>query len=71
MIQFVSNIGTMTRKKMKDLRESAGMSQRELAEMISYSQASICRWETGEQNIPDRAATLIEIMTIDHEALEV
>ena len=47
MIQFVSNKGMTTKRmsktKLKRLREEAGMSQRELAEEIGYSQASVNR----------------------------
>lgn len=53
----------MTNTELTRLREAAGMAQSDLAGKIGYSQASVSRWETGEQIIPERAAKLISIMT--------
>ena len=67
MIHIVSNnemtTPKMSKTRMKRLREAAGLTQRELAEKIGYSQVSVSRMETGEQTITDRAAKLVAIMT--------
>lgn len=59
----VQNVTSMSAEECTRLRERAGLSQRELAARVGYSQASISRFETGEQEIPERAAKLITIIT--------
>lgn len=36
--------------KIKALRESFGMTQRELAERVGVNQPSVCAWERGDAN---------------------
>lgn len=64
----MANKKGMTKTELTRLREAAGLAQLDLAEKIGYSQASVSRWETGEQAIPERAAKLIHIMTYQSEA---
>ena len=63
----LSEVKAMKWKTMRRLRAEAGLSQRELAEAIGYSQASVCRFETGDKPIPERAAKLITIATYQQE----
>jgi len=37
--------------EIRTIRESKGLSQRELAELIGSDQKQIYRWETGKQDI--------------------
>lgn len=46
-------------KKIKDLRSEYKISQRELAEAIKVTQASISRWEKNQKNIS--GANLIKL----------
>lgn len=74
MIRMVSNtqmdkrttldeVTKMSSRTMRRLRESAGLNQRDLARKVGVSQPAICRWETGERDIPVWGAKLIAIAT--------
>ncbi len=39
----------MTVLKLKELREKANMTQRDVAEMLNISQQGYCGWETGKR----------------------
>ena len=63
MAKTLNEVESMTAKRMKSLRTSAGMNQRELAEAVGVKQPSICRWESGDYAIPAWAAKLITVVT--------
>jgi DNA-binding transcriptional regulator YiaG len=65
MAKTLNEVESMTAKRMKSLRVSAGMSQRELASAVGVKQPTICRWESGNKRypIPAWAAKLITIVT--------
>ncbi len=39
-------------KRLRDLREDADLKQRQLAELLSVSQATYSRYESGELDVP-------------------
>lgn len=44
----------MIGRELKILRVRAGLTQTQAAERIGVVQASICRWETGQQRVPEK-----------------
>ncbi len=59
----LDEITEMSSRTMRRLRESAGLNQRQLAVAVGVRQPTICRWETGERDIPIWGAKLIAIVT--------
>lgn len=54
-------------ERIKQLRQEAGLSQRELAELVGVSKAAVSCWETGVRGIPagDNLVRLAEILGLD------
>lgn len=46
-------------KRIRDLREDAELSQRELAEILHMHKTTYTRYETGEREIPFNVAVLL------------
>ena len=46
-------------KRIRDLREDADLSQREISEIINMYKTTYARYETGEREIPFNIAILI------------
>ena len=49
----------MPYKRIKELREDADLSQREIAEMLHMHKTTYTRYETGEREIPLDIAILL------------
>lgn len=49
----------MIYNRIKDLREKAGLSQRQLAELLHMHKTTYARYETGEREIPFNIAILL------------
>ena len=65
--------------KLKELREKAGFSQRELAEKLGVQASTVCQWESGKREpnmaLVKRIASILsctadELLGIDHSAGE-
>ena len=53
---------------LKNARESKGLTQKQLAEMLYVDPSLVCRWEKGQRRImADELITILEIleMTLD------
>ena len=46
-------------KRIRDLREDADLSQREISEIINMHKTTYARYETGEREIPLNIAVLL------------
>lgn len=46
-------------KRLAYLRKKRGLSQKELADSLNYSQSSIAMWENGKRRIPDEAKEVL------------
>ena len=46
-------------KRMRDLREDADLSQRQISEIIKMHKTTYARYETGEREIPFNIAILL------------
>ena len=57
-------------KRLKDARQSCGLSQREVAEALGMARSTVLRWERGD-NLPNNAdlATLAKVYQISTEWL--
>lgn len=57
-----------TEKKLKGLRRSCGLTQKDVADAIGVSQVTVCQWENGD-NMPraDKLAAIAKLYgcTID------
>jgi transcriptional regulator with XRE-family HTH domain len=42
------------------IREALGLTQAELAEEIGVHRVTVARWETGDRNIPEPVARLVQ-----------
>lgn len=49
----------MTYNRIKDLREDANLSQRQIAEILHMHKTTYARYETGEREVPLNIAILI------------
>lgn len=49
----------MKYKRIKDLREDADLSQRQIAEIMNMHKTTYARYETGEREIPFNIAILL------------
>ena len=49
-------------QSLKKARESKGLTQKQLAEMLYVDPSLVCRWEKGERTVP--LVTLVQIMEI-------
>ncbi|MCL2695973.1 MAG: helix-turn-helix domain-containing protein [Clostridiales bacterium] len=49
----------MSYKRIRDLREDADLSQRQIAEILHMHKTTYARYETGEREIPLNIAILI------------
>lgn len=49
----------MSYKRIRELREDADLSQRQISEMIHMHKTTYARYETGEREIPLRTAILL------------
>lgn len=49
----------MSYRRIKDLREDANLSQRQIAEILHMHTTTYVRYETGEREIPFNIAILI------------
>ena len=49
----------MSYKRIKDLREDADLSQRQIAEILYMHKTTYTRYETGEREIPFNIAILL------------
>lgn len=49
----------MPYKRIRDLREDANLSQRQLAEILHMHKTTYARYETGEREIPFNIAILL------------
>ena len=49
----------MQYKRIRDLREDADLSQRQIAEMLHMHKTTYARYETGEREIPFSVAILL------------
>ena len=49
----------MTYSRIRDLREDADLSQREISEILHMHKTTYARYETGEREIPLNIAVLI------------
>lgn len=46
-------------RRLADLRNKKGLSQKELAEKIKYSQSSVAMWESESRRVPDEAKEVL------------
>lgn len=56
--------------RRRAIRESAGVSIREMAALCGVSPMSVCRWERGTNPVPDKAARYREVLDALAGALE-
>lgn len=55
---------------LKRARERAGMTQKQLAEMLYVDPSLVCRWEKGQRRImADELITILEILGISIDEL--
>ena len=47
---------------LKKARESKGLTQKQLAEMLYVDPSLVCRWEKGQREIP--LVTMVQLMEI-------
>ncbi len=64
----MSNLKEILAKNIAELRQSAGMTQLELAEKLNYSDKAVSKWERGE-SAPD-ISVLVEIAGIFNVSLD-
>ena len=57
--------------RIKEIREQRGLTQRELASMLGYSdRSSICKIENGDRSVPaEKALEIAKILAVDLEWL--
>lgn len=58
----------MIGRELKILRVRAGLTQTQAAKRIGVVQASICRWETGRQQVPEKR--LSQLMKLYQEEIK-
>lgn len=54
--------------RIRDLREDANLSQRQVAEMLKMSQTGYSKYETGENDIPTQV--LIQLAEFYHTSVD-
>ena len=56
--------------KIRELRKAAGMTQRQLADLMGVGQTAVCNWETGA-NLPasDQLRKLADVLGCTIDAL--
>ena len=64
----MKDIKAIISKNITELRQSAGMTQLELAECLNYSDKAVSKWERGE-SLPD-VSVLLEIANLYHVTLD-
>jgi transcriptional regulator with XRE-family HTH domain len=56
---------------LKRVRERAGLTQKQLAEMLYVDPSLVCRWEKGQRRImADELITILEILEIPLDELK-
>jgi transcriptional regulator with XRE-family HTH domain len=56
---------------LKRARESKGLTQKQLAEMLYVDPSLVCRWEKGQRRImADELITILEILEIPLDELK-
>lgn len=48
---------------LRDFRRGAGLSQRQLAELVGVQRETVARWETGERHIDTEKLTRVATVT--------
>ena len=58
-------------KALKKARESKGLTQKQLADMLYVDPSLVCRWEKGQRRImADELITILEILEISLDELK-